>query len=57
MTTPRTMDSVRKAAEAAGERAYEHRRRAAKEAAKQRAAKATQPDAGNSAPAVPAESE
>jgi len=55
MTTPRTMDSVRKAAEKAGERRYEQRRRAAEEAAKQRAAKAEQPDAGDFGSAAPAD--
>jgi len=39
MTTPRTMDSIRKAAERAGEIAYEHRRRAVDQAAKAAAEK------------------
>ena len=51
MTTPRTMDTVKKAALRAGERAYEHRRRAIEAAAKARAAVATQPDSGDSAAA------
>jgi len=42
MSTPRTMDTVKKAAERAGEIAYEHRRRAA-EAARKRAEQVTQP--------------
>jgi len=37
------MDTVKKAAEKAGERAYEHRRRAIESAARARAATATQP--------------
>jgi hypothetical protein len=39
MTTPRTIDTLRKQAERAGEKAYEHRRQAALEAAKAIAAR------------------
>ena len=39
MTTPRTMDTVKQAAERAGEKAYEHRRRAAEAAARAIAAR------------------
>jgi len=49
MTTPRTMNTVKQAAEKAGERAYARRRRAIEAAAKARAAVATQPDSGDSA--------
>ena len=45
------MDTVKKAALRAGERAYARRRRAIEAAAKARAAVATQPDSGDSAAA------
>lgn len=45
MTTPRTMDTVKRAAERAGEIAYEHRRRAAEQARKR--IEAVQPPAGS----------
>jgi len=43
MTTPRTLDSVKRAAERAGEIRYEHRRRAVEEAAKHVPAAQPQP--------------
>jgi len=44
MTTPRTMDTVKRAAERAGEIAYEHRRRAAEQARKLTAAAQPEPE-------------
>jgi len=45
MTTPRTLDSVKRAAERAGEIRYEHRRRAVEEAAKHVPAAQPEPEA------------